>query len=88
MNNILDVQNVKKYYELKTGLFQKNQYVKAVDDISFSIKEGQTFGLVGESGCGKSTIGKTIVRLENVTSGDIKLCGENITHLKDQKSVV
>lgn len=82
MNNILDVQNVKKYYELKTGLFQKNQYVKAVDDISFSIKEGQTFGLVGESGCGKSTIGKTIVRLENVTSGDIKLCGENITHLK------
>lgn len=82
MNNILEVKKVKKYYELKTGLFQKRQYVKAVDDITFSIEEGQTFGLVGESGCGKSTIGKTIVRLENVTSGEIKICGEKITHLK------
>ncbi|SUM73258.1 oligopeptide ABC superfamily ATP binding cassette transporter, ABC protein [Staphylococcus saccharolyticus] len=82
MNNVLEVKKVKKYYELKTGLFQKRQYVKTVDDVTFSIEEGQTFGLVGESGCGKSTIGKTIVRLENVTCGEIKICGENITHIK------
>ena len=81
-NNVLEV---KKYYELKTGLFQKRQYVKTVDDVTFSIEEGQTFGLVGESGCGKSTIGKTIVRLENVTCGEIKICGENITHIKVKK---
>ncbi|MDN8891410.1 peptide ABC transporter substrate-binding protein, partial [Staphylococcus aureus] len=52
MENILEVNQIKKYYKIKTGLLQKTQYVKAVDDVSFSIKKGQTFGLVGESGCG------------------------------------
>ena len=85
MNNLLEVKNVKKYYELKTGIFKNKQYVKAVDDISFSIKKGQTFGLVGESGCGKSTIGKTIVRLDTVTSGQIKLDNKDITYLKGKK---
>ena len=68
MENILEVNQIKKYYKIKTGLLQKTQYVKAVDDVSFSIKKGQTFGLVGESGCGKSTLGKVIIRLEDAIS--------------------
>ena len=85
MENILEVHQVKKYYKIKTGLLQKNQFVKAVDEVSFSIKKGQTFGLVGESGCGKSTIGKVIIRLEDATSGSIIVDGEDITHLKGKK---
>ncbi|BCN87942.1 ABC transporter ATP-binding protein [Staphylococcus argenteus] len=85
MENILEVHQVKKYYKIKTGLLQKSQFVKAVDEVSFSIKKGQTFGLVGESGCGKSTIGKVIIRLEDATSGSIIIDGEDITHLKGKK---
>lgn len=85
MENILEVNEVKKYYKIKTGLFQKSQYVKAVDDVSFSIKKGQTFGLVGESGCGKSTLGKVIIRLEDATSGSIIVNGEDITRLQGNK---
>lgn len=85
MENILEVKKLKKYYPIKSSIFNKKRFVKAVDDVSFHIKKGQTFGLVGESGCGKSTIGKSILRLEDVTSGDIILDGENITHLKGKK---
>lgn len=85
MENILEVNQVKKYYKIKTGLLQKTQYVKAVDDVSFSIKKGQTFGLVGESGCGKSTLGKVIIRLEDATSGSIIVNGEDITRLQGKK---
>ncbi|CCE58695.1 TPA: dipeptide ABC transporter ATP-binding protein [Staphylococcus argenteus] len=85
MENILEVHQVKKYYKIKTGLLQKSQFVKAVDEVSFSIKKGQTFGLVGESGCGKSTIGKVIIRLEDATSGSIIIDGEDITHLRGKK---
>lgn len=85
MENILEVKKLKKYYPIKSSIFNKKRFVKAVDDVSFHIKKGQTFGLVGESGCGKSTIGKSILRLEDVTSGDIILDGENITHLKGRK---
>lgn len=85
MENILEVHQVKKYYKIKTGLLQKSQLVKAVDEVSFSIKKGQTFGLVGESGCGKSTIGKVIIRLEDATSGSIIIDGEDITHLRGKK---
>lgn len=85
MENILEVHQVKKYYKIKTGLLQKSQFVKAVDEVFFSIKKGQTFGLVGESGCGKSTIGKVIIRLEDATSGSIIIDGEDITHLKGKK---
>ncbi|HEH2579632.1 TPA: dipeptide ABC transporter ATP-binding protein [Staphylococcus aureus] len=85
MENILEVNQIKKYYKIKTGLLQKTQYVKAVDDVSFSIKKGQTFGLVGESGCGKSTLGKVIIRLEDATSGSIIVNGEDITRLQGKK---
>ncbi|WP_257643660.1 ATP-binding cassette domain-containing protein, partial [Staphylococcus haemolyticus] len=79
------MQNLKTYYPIKSGIFKPTQYVKAVDDISFTIKKGQTFGLVGESGCGKSTLGKSIVRLEDITSGEIKINGVNITQLNGEK---
>ena len=85
MDNILEIQNLKTYYLIKSGIFKPTQYVKAVDDISFTIKKGQTFGLVGESGCGKSTLGKSIVRLEDITSGEIKINGVNITQLNGEK---
>ncbi len=85
MENILEVNQIKKYYKIKTGLLQKTQYVKAVDDVSFSIKKGQTFGLVGESGCGKSTLGKVIIRLEDATLGSIIVNGEDITRLQGKK---
>jgi len=78
-NYLLEVQGLKKYYPVKAG-FLKNTiaYVKAVDDITFKIKEGETLGLVGESGCGKSTAGDSILRLTEPTSGEIKFEGENI----------
>lgn len=85
MKNILEVKNLKKYYSIKTGLFEKNKFVKAVDNITFNIKKGQTFGLVGESGCGKSTLGKTILRLENPTEGNIILDNKDISNIKGKQ---
>lgn len=75
---ILRVNHLKKYFNTNSGLLH------AVDDVTFAIKEGQTLGVVGESGCGKSTIGKTIMRLHEATSGEILFKGENI--LKYNKS--
>lgn len=76
---ILDVQDLKKYYPIRQGLLQKTVgHVRAVDGVSFQIKKGQTFGLVGESGCGKSTIGRTIIRLTEPTGGKVIYEGEDI----------
>ncbi len=69
---ILEVRNLKKYFKVSAGI------VKAVDGVSFSIKKGETFGLVGESGCGKSTTGRTIIRLYEPTEGEIIYKNENI----------
>ncbi len=77
---ILEVKNLKKYFYLG-----RNQTVKAVDDVSFDIYRGETFGLVGESGCGKSTIGRTIIRLYSATSGQILFNGEDVSKLKGEK---
>ncbi|OWZ83204.1 ABC transporter ATP-binding protein [Natranaerobius trueperi] len=87
-NSIISVKNLKKYYPVKTGflytLFKKEKkYVKAVDDISFSIKKGEIMGLAGESGSGKTTTGEIIAQLQKQTSGTIFYNGEDTNKLKD-----
>ncbi|MDR0655896.1 MAG: ATP-binding cassette domain-containing protein [Treponema sp.] len=79
---LLEVRNLKKYYDITSpGIHKKRRYLKAVDDIDFSLSYGETLGIVGESGCGKSTIGNTIIRLLKPTSGEIYLLGENFLSL-------
>lgn len=83
---IVEVQNLVKYFPVKAGIFQKKvALVKAVDDVSFQIKKGETFGLVGESGCGKTTTGRCILRLEEPTSGKIIFKGFEITRLSQKE---
>ena len=79
-NILIEVHNLKKYFPVKTG-FMKMNHVKAVDDVSFYIEKGETLGLVGESGCGKNTLGRTILRLHEPTEGKIIYKGEDITHV-------
>ncbi|CRK83472.1 ABC transporter ATP-binding protein [Neobacillus massiliamazoniensis] len=80
--NLLEIKNLKTYYPVKGGFFKHTVgHVKAVDNISFEIKKGETFGLVGESGCGKSTAGRTILRLLKATDGQIIFDGKDITNL-------
>ncbi|MGO1371626.1 MAG: ABC transporter ATP-binding protein [Senegalia sp. (in: firmicutes)] len=82
---LIEIRNLKKYFKVKNNFFKSNdQYVKAVDDISFNINKGETLGLVGESGCGKSTIGRTITRLYEPTSGEIIFDGNNISNMKEK----
>ncbi len=80
---ILDIQHLSKHFVLDKGGFRSEKKVlKAVDDVSFQIKKGETFGLVGESGCGKTTIGKMLVNLYQPTSGKIIFDGKDLTALK------
>ena len=72
---------------LKSGLFSKPKVLKAVDGVSFSIKKGRTMGLVGESGCGKTTVGRTILKLYQATAGQILYQGTDITGLSDSQMV-
>jgi peptide/nickel transport system ATP-binding protein len=81
-DDLLVVDNLKKYFPIKSGLFKHTTgYVKAVDGVSFKIKRRHTMGLVGESGCGKSTCGRTILRLQEKTSGNVLLGGKDIFSL-------
>ena len=77
---LLEIESLKQYFPVKSG-FKKMNYVKAVDDVSFFINEGETLGLVGESGCGKTTVGRTILRLYEPTEGKIIYDGVDITNV-------
>ncbi len=80
---LVNVKNLVKYFPVRSGLLQRvSAWVKAVDDITFFIYEGETFGLVGESGCGKTTIGRTLLRLLPATSGSVNFDGNEIFDLK------
>jgi oligopeptide/dipeptide ABC transporter ATP-binding protein len=79
------VQNLKKHFPIKTGIFQRTTgYTKAVDGISFQLRKGETLGIVGESGCGKSTVGRTIIRLYQPTEGKIIFNNRDISNLPER----
>ena len=78
---LLEIRNLKKEFITKGAWFQKDEVVKAVNNVSFQIFEGETLGLVGESGCGKTTLGRTILHLEKATSGQVLFGGKDITQL-------
>ncbi len=83
---LLEVNNLKKYFPIRSGVFQQTVgHVKAVDGISFKLKRGETIGLVGESGCGKSTVGRSIVRLHDITEGTIRFKGTDVHALPRNK---
>ncbi|MFE5319881.1 ABC transporter ATP-binding protein [Paenibacillus sp. NPDC056579] len=77
---LLEVRNLQKHFQVSNG-----KTLKAVDNLNFSINQGETFGLVGESGCGKSTAGRTIIRLYEATGGEVLFNGENIHNLRGRK---
>ncbi|KQL43941.1 hypothetical protein AN963_21035 [Brevibacillus choshinensis] len=78
---LLEIKQLKKYYDINKGWFQPAQQVRAVDDVTFTVYKGETFGLVGESGCGKSTTGRAILKLQELTSGEIRYAGRDISRL-------
>lgn len=81
-DNILQIKHLKKYFTLSTDMFGKpTAQVKAVDDVTFNIARGTCMGIVGESGCGKTTLGRTILRLNDVTSGEVDFDGKDIAKL-------
>ncbi|CAN5627130.1 dipeptide ABC transporter ATP-binding protein [soil metagenome] len=83
---LLEVKNLKKYFPIKKGIFSKTVgNVKAVDDVNFTIKRGETLGLVGESGCGKTTVGRSLLRLIEPTGGQIIYDGKDITNISQNE---
>src|ERR1043165_2651281 len=83
---LLEVKGLKKYFPIKKGIFSSTVgYVKAVDDVSFTIRRGETLGLVGESGCGKTTAGRSILRLIEPTAGSVKFEGEEVTTMSTNR---
>jgi len=81
-SDLIVVKNLKKFFPVRGGLFQTiKAWVQAVDDVSFTIKEGETLGLVGESGCGKTTVGRTMLRLIPPTSGEVQFLGKDVFEL-------
>lgn len=86
MQNLLEVRDLKKYFPVKAGVFGRVvKQVRAVDRVSFTIKPGETLGLVGESGCGKTTVGRSVLRLIEPTGGDVIFRGIPITGLSPRK---
>ena len=83
---LLEVRNLKKHFVVGTTFFGKpNAWLKAVDNVSFKLKKGKTLGIVGESGCGKTTMGRTILRLYDVTDGEIWFKGKEVSKIKNRE---
>lgn len=88
MEKLLTIKDLKVYYPLKSGILNKvTGHIKAVDGVDLSIEPGKTYGIIGESGSGKSTIGKTIVGLEKATAGQIDYQGVNVLHSRVRKKI-
>jgi oligopeptide/dipeptide ABC transporter ATP-binding protein len=75
---LLEIKNLKQHFPISKGFLSEKKYVKAVDGVSFTLNKGETLGIVGESGCGKSSLGRSILRLAEPTSGEIKFKGQDI----------
>lgn len=83
---LLEVKNLKKYFPIKKGVFSRTMgQVRAVDGVSFALKRGETLGLVGESGCGKTTVGRSILRLVEPTAGQITFNDQNLLELEREE---
>ena len=83
---LLEVKNLKKYFVVGTSFFGKpNAYLRAVDNVSFRLEKGKTLGIVGESGCGKTTMGRTILRLYDVTGGEVWFKGQEVSKISDKE---
>src|SRR3972149_12283082 len=81
--DLVEVQHLVKYFPVRAGLMQRVvNWVKAVDDVSFTVKKGETLGMVGESGCGKTTIGRSMLRLVEPTSGSVHYDGKDVLKLR------
>ena len=76
-DNLVEVSHLKEYFQISTGMFSSKP-LKAVDDVSFNIRRGETLGLVGESGCGKTTVGRTLLHLYEPTGGEVRFEGKPI----------
>ena len=82
---LLEVKNLKKYFVVDTNFFGKPKaFLKAVDDVSFTLEKGKTLGIVGESGCGKTTMGRTILRLYDVTGGEVWFNGQEVSKISNR----
>lgn len=86
--DLLRIENLGKTFSLSSGLFTRPFTLTALENISFTIRQGETLGIVGESGCGKSTLGRCILQLLTPDSGRVLWMGEDISRLPDRKSVV
>ena len=83
---LLNVQHLTKHFPVRTGIFQRiSAWVQAVDDVSFYVRKGETLGLVGESGCGKTTLGRTVLRLLDPTKGQVFFEGEDVAFIRGER---